>query len=96
MLLFAMVFIGPTGAKDNFMKKVMNPRAEKMHKDLSEAMKLESTASDALKKAILVITTQDGIAMIFIFSVGAASIGLSLIALSLGLRAVSKVNRPSN
>ena len=91
-LIFGVLFIGPTSAKDTFMKQVMNPKAEKLHKDLSLAMKLDDDASAALKKAILVMITQSGIAIIISVGISSTAMGISLIALSASLKRIPCTN----
>ena len=85
VLIFAVCLVGPTGAKATFVRLVMTPKADRMHKDLSSAMKLDDEASAALKRALSAMATHNGAVILIAIGFSSAAIGTSLIALSASL-----------
>lgn len=91
-ILFGLLFLGPTGAKDNFFKLIVTPKIERANQVLSESLKADEVQSIVIKKTLQMIMMQDFVTFIVAFSTAMIALGVSFIALSRTFRTLAQTS----
>ena len=89
-VLFGLLFIGPTGAKDIFFKAIFAPKIERANQVISESIKVDEAQSLTIKKTLQMIMMQDFVTLIGAFSIAMIALGVSFIALSRTFRSTNQ------